>query len=72
MLVVFNSFRKSSWPYLLLTVYGLVLMGMGASEVASTDVDWIDTNLFTGLVLVAIFGGRLALKYTQSKREEDG
>lgn len=68
MLGAFNRFRKSMWPLVLLTLYGFVLIVMGATEVVSAEVDWIDTNLFTGSVVVAIFGSRLGYRLIKAKR----
>ena len=55
-----KRFRRSRWPYALLVVYGVGMIVAGAIQVASTGVDVLDSHALTGIIVVLVFGSRLA------------
>ena len=55
----FNRFRRSVWPFVALTVYGVVMLFVGLMEMAESEIGFFDSSALTGTLCVAIFGGRL-------------
>ena len=55
----FVRFRRSAWPFVALTVYGVVMVLVGLMEMADSGIAFLDSSALTGTLCVVIFGGRL-------------
>lgn len=51
-------FRHSVWPFVALTAYGVVMVFVGLTEMADSEIAFLDSSALTGTLCIVIFGGR--------------